>query len=236
MSGCTLRFTRNSPLRTVLVDEATGQAKYQIDTPIKLARSVTRIRKFDKPTQPPLHWDDEAASDSDDDGVVGEVKEESSSDDITDKGKGKSKKDEHEEGAEPELPETSDEIARIYWKWFSSDKLIFRGRARLRTEFLPKCGKMRGSYMFTGPDGVQYRWALGAFGMSYPKLVTTDEKKTVVAEFHRAHYITKKRKARLEIQPAGMNMLDYIILTFVFAEHKRRDRETRAKSSGGGGG
>jgi hypothetical protein len=26
------------------------------------------------------------------------------------------------------------------------------------------------SYMFTGPDGVQYRWAMGAFGMSYPKV------------------------------------------------------------------
>lgn len=104
--------------------------------------------------------------------------------------------------------------------------------------------------MFTGPDGVQYRWALGALGMNYPKvskfltsplssvlnhvmkLVTADEKKTVVAEFHRARYL-KKRKARLEVQPAGMVMLDYIILTFVFAENKRREREARAKSSGG---
>ena len=108
--------------------------------------------------------------------------------------------------------------------------------------------------MFTGPDGVQYRWALGAFGMCLPKvsasfassqfsalsrgpkLVTTDGKKTVIAEFHRARYIINKRKARLEIQPAGMAILDYIILTFVFAEQKRREREARAKSSGGGGG
>ena len=105
--------------------------------------------------------------------------------------------------------------------------------------------------MFTGPDGVQYRWAMGAMGMNYPKvclfstspvsstlnrgmkLVTTDEKKTVIAEFHRAHYFTKKRKARLEVQPAGVAMLDYIVLTFVFAENKRRERERRAKSGGG---
>jgi len=65
------------------------------------------------------------------------------------------------------------------------------------------------------------------------KLVTADEKKTVIAEFHRARHL-RKRKARLEVQPAGMDMLDYIILTFVFAENKRRERETRAKSSGGG--
>lgn len=57
------------------------------------------------------------------------------------------------------------------------------------------------------------------------KLVTTDEKKTVIAEFHRAHHIIKKRKARLEVQPAGMHMLDYIVLTFVIVENKRRERE-----------
>ena len=71
------------------------------------------------------------------------------------------------------------------------------------------------------------------------KLVTTDEKKTVIAEFHRAHHFTRKEKARLEVQPAGMEMLDHIVLTWVFAESKRRDRETRVKassSSGGGGG
>jgi hypothetical protein len=60
------------------------------------------------------------------------------------------------------------------------------------------------------------------------KLVTVDEKKTVIAEFHRAHHIRKKQKARLEIQPEGMKMLDHIILTFVFVEDKRRQREARA--------
>ena len=61
------------------------------------------------------------------------------------------------------------------------------------------------------------------------QLVTTDEKKTVIAEFHRAHYIMKKQKARLEVQPAGMDMLDYIVLAFVFAEYKRRERESGAR-------
>jgi hypothetical protein len=103
------------------------------------------------------------------------------------------------------------------------------------------------SFTFTGPDGVQYRWALGSMGMNCPKvrlsdplvfctlndetkLVTIDDK-TVIAEFHRPNHITNKQKARLEIQPAGMGMLDYIILTFVFAEQKRRERE-RAASVG----
>jgi len=68
------------------------------------------------------------------------------------------------------------------------------------------------------------------------KLVTTDEKKAVIAEFHRAHHFTRREKPRLEVQLAGMNILDYIVLTFVFAENKRRERETRMKAGKGGGG
>jgi len=67
-------------------------------------------------------------------------------------------------------------------------------------------------------------------------LVTTDEKKTVIAEFHRTHHFTRREKPRLEVQPAGIDMLDYIVLTFVFAENKRRERETRMKAGKGGGG
>jgi hypothetical protein len=88
---------------------------------------------------------------------------------------------------------------------------------------------------------------MGASGVSYPKvrlfsaspvflmmnhgmkLFITDEKKTEIAKFYRAHHFRKKRKARLEVQPAGMDMLDHIVLTFVFAESKRRDREARAR-------
>ena len=70
------------------------------------------------------------------------------------------------------------------------------------------------------------------------KLVTTDEKKTEIAEYHRAHHFTRKEKPRLEVQQTGMDMLDHIVLTFVFAENKRREREARARAarSGGSGG
>jgi len=141
MSGCTLRLARNSPLRTTLVEEASGHAKYQIDTPMKVAGSVTQIRKFESPTDPPPNWDED--SDSDQGG------------DTNDKGKkkqkAKSKKDKKDtteeagdEAEETELPETSDEIARIYWKWSSTDRIVFRGKITTRTEFLLKTGKAKG--------------------------------------------------------------------------------------------
>ena len=136
MSVCNLRFTRNSPLRTVLVDEATGHAMYEIDTPIRISGSVTRIRKrLDSHTPHPLNQDNDADSDSGDD--VADMKRSGSTG-------SRSYKGDREEDTGPELAETSDEIARIYWKWFSSDRIIFRGKDHLRTDFLPKCGKMKG--------------------------------------------------------------------------------------------
>ena len=57
------------------------------------------------------------------------------------------------------------------------------------------------------------------------KLVTADEKKTVIAEFHRPHNLTNKQKGRLEVHPQGMKMLDHIVLTFAYVERKRRQRE-----------
>jgi len=134
MSACTLQFVRNSPLRTTLVDESTGHAKYKIDTPIKMVRSVTRIRKFHPSTQPPVHQDEDDDSDP--------------GDDITDTGNkkpkegGEDKEEEHQ--TEAELSETSDEIARIYWNWFTPDRIIFQGRITDRGKFLPKAGKMEG--------------------------------------------------------------------------------------------
>ena len=133
MGGCTLLFARNSPLRTTLVDEATGHAKYKIEAPMRITRRVTRIKKYNSPPQPPLHWGKSADSDS--------------GDDITDmknkKKRSKRKKDEKRK-KEAELAETGDEIAGIYWKCFSSDKFVLRGKASTRKEILPKTGKLKG--------------------------------------------------------------------------------------------
>ena len=137
MSGCTLEFDRNSPLRTTLIDKATGHAKYQIDTPVRLVGSVTRIRKLDSSTPHIYHEYGDGDSDSDDD-IIRTGK----------KGPSDSKKHENDKEDELEtvevLAEASDEIARIYWKWFSVDDIIFQGRKTPRDVFLPKCGKMRG--------------------------------------------------------------------------------------------
>ena len=60
------------------------------------------------------------------------------------------------------------------------------------------------------------------------KLVTADDKKVVIAQFYRQRWLWKKRTpkaARLEVQPDGLDMLDEIISTYVFAAKSREDRE-----------
>jgi len=127
MNDRTLLLSRNSCLRTTLIDEATGQAVYEIDTPRKVSKCATKIRKFDSPTQPPLHWND-GGNDYD-----------SGEDRVGRKGAST--------GGEPEpmeLPETSDEMARIHWKWSSDNRIIFRGKITTQKEFLPAVGTLRG--------------------------------------------------------------------------------------------
>ena len=114
------------------MDEDTGKVKYEVETPMRIARSVTWIRKFESRTRPPLRWDERVDSDSADI-ITGEGKR---------KGRSNSKEEVNE--AEPELHENSEEIMRIYGKWFSPNRFIFRGRIATRDELLPKCGKMKG--------------------------------------------------------------------------------------------
>jgi hypothetical protein len=104
-----------------------------METTMRIARSVTRIRKFEPPTLPPPRWSEDADSEPDEDDVVD-----------TERERRKSNSEEEGNEVERELRRTSDEIARIYWKWFSSNRIIFRGRITSREEFLPKCGKLKG--------------------------------------------------------------------------------------------
>ena len=106
---------------------------------MRIARSVTRIRRFDSPIQPPLHWDEDVDSDSGDD-----ITDDGQRAKMTNSKKGRKGCADRGDETEMELPETSDEIARVYWKWFSPDRIIFRGRITTRNEFLPKTGKMKG--------------------------------------------------------------------------------------------
>ena len=128
MNGRTFLLSRDSTLRTTLIDEVNGQAVYEVDTPRKLSSSyVTKIRKLDPAARPRICSDDDDP----------DSEEETADRKCAFVGT---------EEDEPlmELPETSDEIARIYWKLASPDRIIYRGKITTQKAFLPECGKMKG--------------------------------------------------------------------------------------------
>ena len=143
-------FTRNSPVRTVLVNGSTGQELYRIDTPRRFVGSVTRVFRCDPPTlpvpklAPRLHWgtnepyetydpeewkpltrakSDRRGEDKEDDGEVAPTVDDVPGEDS---------------------PLVENEIARLYWRWFASTRIVFEGKIRTRAQFMPLKGKLKG--------------------------------------------------------------------------------------------
>ncbi|KAJ7354657.1 hypothetical protein DFH08DRAFT_49502 [Mycena albidolilacea] len=77
--------------------------------------------------------------------------------------------------------------------------------------------------IFTAQDGKEYRWRAGAHST---KLKLNDGSDTVVAEYKckSVGLISKARDPSLEIFPPFEHMVDEIMITFVFVERLRRNR------------
>ncbi|KAH9483475.1 hypothetical protein JR316_0002943 [Psilocybe cubensis] len=67
---------------------------------------------------------------------------------------------------------------------------------------------------FTGPDSKQYRWQIFVHS---PVLLLADNSFTPLARYRRAKLgiVSRSRRAFLEILPAGINLIDLIVVTFV---------------------
>ncbi|KAL5522664.1 hypothetical protein ACEPAG_8682 [Sanghuangporus baumii] len=57
-----------------------------------------------------------------------------------------------------------------------------------------------------------------------------------IAEYGGRHCLINKRKAHIRLAPGCDEILDYLVLTCVITERKRRDAKRRQRSSSGGGG
>jgi len=75
------------------------------------------------------------------------------------------------------------------------------------------------SWAFVGPDGRPYKWLLA---LRKPVLLLNDNSLTPIARYRRAKLgiVSRPRRAFLEILPAGVNIVDLVVVTFVsFAKH-----------------
>jgi len=127
-------------------------------------------------------------------------------------------------------------MGRIDWRCFGSSIFTIGGQRLESNAFLPRHGFFGNKRTFTGPDGRRYRW-----DMNYRDVVLSldDTSKTEIARYHRATLgiIGKRRSACLEIASDAEHMLDLVVLTFIYVEKLRMEKEARrrgAAASGGG--
>ncbi|PFH53535.1 hypothetical protein AMATHDRAFT_137257 [Amanita thiersii Skay4041] len=137
----------------------------------------------------------------------------------------------------PSLQDEFGELGRVEFHTLSPSVLRFGGRRHETNTFFSKKG-LSGygrNHAFTGPDGREYMWKLG---LKVPELLINNDDQTPVATFHRGRFgiFRKSQPASLEIYPEGMHMLDLIMVTFVYIQKLRNDREGQSGFDGGGGG
>lgn len=131
----TLLLTRNSPLRTVLVNEETYQPLYQIDTPRGcFTRSkTTRITHASADAAKVNFPDSELEGESEDDDVI-----------VSEK-KASSLKSVGTMVGDIEVPIATDgdsnELAKIHWNVFSHNQIVLNGQVQNRADMLPRSGR-----------------------------------------------------------------------------------------------
>ncbi|KAH7909214.1 hypothetical protein BJ138DRAFT_256042 [Hygrophoropsis aurantiaca] len=126
-------------------------------------------------------------------------------------------------------------LGAIQWHYIASSIFRFGGQEIQANEFIPASGILRRTRTFMGPDGRSYKWKLD---FKVVVLYLNDGSKTEVARYHRRSLgiIGKKHDPYLEIFSHGEGILDVLILTFIYVEKLRMDKERNARRSASGGG
>jgi len=138
--------------------------------------------------------------------------------------------DDHEAEDDPSFPDLTDEtlkdqfsvVGSVAHKALGNSILTFGDKVVEANEFFTKDGRgLHGFHRkFTGPDGRGYKWHIRAL---YNELCLDDERQTRVARFYpKSHGIFgRKHPAYLEISEEGLQILDYVLITFIYAKKRR---------------
>ncbi|EAU80770.1 hypothetical protein CC1G_04880 [Coprinopsis cinerea okayama7 len=108
-----------------------------------------------------------------------------------------------------------DDVLRIGQNWETKSGDFFRKKG------FSFYGRDR---IFTAPDGKEYRWEMQA---DRAELYMMDEAKTRIVRYHRKKYgiFHDKAPASLEIEPCAEGMMDVIMLTYIYIEYLRNERD-----------
>ncbi|KAF9532276.1 hypothetical protein CPB83DRAFT_807517 [Crepidotus variabilis] len=106
---------------------------------------------------------------------------------------------------------------------FNPSRIKYNGQDQPVSTFFSKYTFYSRERTFTGADGREYSWKLN---QRVCKLFIKGTE-TLVAAFHRKRFgfFVEPRPASLEIMPEGEHMIDLIVLTFIYVEKLRKDKE-----------
>ncbi|KAI0081486.1 hypothetical protein K474DRAFT_1350434 [Panus rudis PR-1116 ss-1] len=119
-----------------------------------------------------------------------------------------------------------EDMARINWHRMSSSQLVYNGAMVDIDDFMPIKEFWRGARTFQGPDGRAYVWN-ESLAACHLDLDDGSKHPVKVAKFKQRN-ILKGRRACLEIFPAGEHMVDLIVITWLYYETRRRDKEQQS--------
>ncbi|GJE88095.1 hypothetical protein PsYK624_041780 [Phanerochaete sordida] len=117
----------------------------------------------------------------------------------------------------------SEELATIHWHCFRNSQLVYNDKITDINDFMPSQGMFRRTRCLTAPDGKSYRWKMGCH-TSHLEVDEVTGEHSVVARM-RQRNILRGTKPVLEIDELSVDLLDLVVVTWVFVEQKRRDRQ-----------
>ncbi|KAG8687524.1 hypothetical protein FRC11_007082 [Ceratobasidium sp. 423] len=124
-------------------------------------------------------------------------------------------------------------VATIQWKTFSKSTLTMGGKVAPINEVFPRSKQL--STIYTMPNGEKFKWK------DTLKLycVSVDTGLNLATYYRTSLYMVRSKKSTLDVlHGADPEKTDALVVTWVIAEKKARDRRRarRHAASGGGGG
>ncbi|KAI6140338.1 hypothetical protein BKA82DRAFT_4398446 [Pisolithus tinctorius] len=123
-----------------------------------------------------------------------------------------------------------DVIGIITWHMFRNPKIWLKatgvevsGNSLLKTKWFSS------SRIFTGPDGKTYRWSLRSTNCTLKEEGSDLE----LAKYHQRNLgiMSPSHAPYLEVSPSVSHMLDYVVITFIYAEKLSQDKQRAAASA-----
>ncbi|KAI5991709.1 hypothetical protein F5J12DRAFT_861540 [Pisolithus orientalis] len=118
-------------------------------------------------------------------------------------------------------------IGEIEWNLMGSSVMRLHGQEMMTDTFIPWHGITGRKHTFMGPDGFSYRWDMDfrvvrvCAGLNiFPHFLALTGFGTQFLGI-----IGPRRDPSLDVDPSLMHMLDIVILTFVYVEKLRMDKE-----------